>query len=885
MVMISLNFFHFKGGTKVQDVIIYKQKDMVLEVDKYYDPISFDLDSWRPFIERLIEGRLYQRDAIINSIIFLASNKYGSINDLIDENYKKNIELQKKYTSIREYFKNLQMPNKLYANIDLATGTGKSYVIYGIAQIMLGLGVVDKVIVLCPSLTIEAALIEKFQNLSSDAVLKSLIPVNAVYRNPSIIDANVTIKSGDICIENIHAVYSNTGSSIEDSLKESGEKVLVLNDESHHIFNKISGNSAEDNDLKKWKEFLLNKDYNFKYMLGFTGTAYIENDYFNDVIYRYSLRDAIEDKVVKNIEYVQKDESVGEEDEKFQKIYQNHIFNINNYPKIKPLTILVTKDIAKAKDLYNRLVDYLEKAENFSRDIIEKKVLIVTSNKEHKPNIRLLKQVDDKNSPIQWIISVSMLTEGWDVKNVFQIVPWEDRAFNSKLLIAQVLGRGLRVPSEYISPQPRVTVFNHDSWSRNIKNLVNEVLEIETRISCSVLESGERSNYNFSVYNLDYSRVENEIENNKATDVFDYSRIEKEGIKLDSQVDVIEKGTIFETVNGKNTREQNYRIEYKTWSVDEILDKIYDEFEIRDWEGRILQLGKHEYTQNNLPPRETIKDIIIKSMRNVGINGDKVIERNVIKILQAFSTLLRKKSKTVVQNLKINDPFEIKTSSIIKSSTGIGNLRRGYSVFYSNDWEDEIESEEQRLIISELIEDESLPRSAIKLVNKHLMKTPLNLVIASLEPERKFVEYICKKDVAIQINSWIKSRDKGFYEIEYSLKYGGKDSKTRKYAHNTFNPDFFIKIIRDEIEYILVVETKADKDVSNENKAKYKFAKEHFDKLNNKLNELGIKQKYIFHFLSPNGYSEYFEYLKSGILLEDQSKFRCELENLLEELE
>ena len=38
-------------------------------------------------------------------------------------------------------------------------------------------------------------------------------------------------------------------------------------------------------------------------------------------------------------------------------------------------------------------------------------------------NIRLiyqkLKKVDDKKSPIEWIVSVSMLTEGWDVKNVF----------------------------------------------------------------------------------------------------------------------------------------------------------------------------------------------------------------------------------------------------------------------------------------------------------------------------------------------------------------------------------------------------------------------------------------------------------------------------------
>lgn len=79
------------------------------------------------------------------------------------------------------------------------------------------------------------------------------------------------------------------------------------------------------------------------------------------------------------------------------------------------------------------------------------------------------------------------------------------------------------------------------------------------------------------------------------------------------------------------------------------------------------------------------------------------------------------------------------------------------------------------------------------------------------------------------------------------------------------------------------MEIKSDKDNSDENKAKYKYVKEHFEKLNQNLEDQKIKQKYIFHFLSPNGYSIFFDYLKNEDLLEDQSKFRCELENLLEE--
>jgi Type III restriction enzyme, res subunit. len=305
----------------MEEVKIYKTKDLVLRVNSFYDPSKLNLDEWEGFLDVLCGDREYQKEAIKNAIIYLAGGRYTKIEDLIEENYNKNPELKNRYVTIEEYKKHIQLSNKLSANIDLATGTGKSYVIYGIAQIMLGLGLVDKVLVLAPSLTIKTGLTEKFKSLSGNSKLKKTIPKNAKYKNSGIVNANVTVKNGDICIENIHAVYERTGSSIEDSFKGIGERVLVLNDEAHHIYNKVSGRDEEAKSIKKWKEFLLDPDYNFKYILGFTGTAYIENEYFNDVIYRYSLREAIEDKIVKNIEYVQEDDSLNRnnENEKFQK--------------------------------------------------------------------------------------------------------------------------------------------------------------------------------------------------------------------------------------------------------------------------------------------------------------------------------------------------------------------------------------------------------------------------------------------------------------------------------------------------------------------------------------------------------------------------------------
>jgi type III restriction enzyme len=292
----------------------------------------------------------------------------------------------------------------------------------------------------------------------------------------------------------------------------------VLNDEVHHAYNKVEGNTNTGKSIKKWKEFLLDSSYMFRYILGFTGTAYIDNDYFNDVIYRFSLRSSIENNFVKNINYVVENEDHTEH-EKFQKILQNHKRNKDTYSKIKPLTIMVTKDIKDAKRLKTRLVEFLvERGEGSEESISKNKVLLVTSDKDHKANVLKLPYVDNNDEPVEWIISVAMLTEGWDVKNVFQIVPMEEKAFNSKLLIAQVLGRGLRIPLEYPN-KPEVIVFNHDKWSIRIKDLVEEILEMEARVKNSSLLSGERAKYHFHVYNINYEETTEESPN-KDTKVF-----------------------------------------------------------------------------------------------------------------------------------------------------------------------------------------------------------------------------------------------------------------------------------------------------------------------------------------------------------------------------
>ena len=852
--------------------IVFNQKDLVLRVNKNYDKSKLNLDKWEVFLDVLCGDRNYQKEAIRASVIYLASGMYNSIEDIVKENYENNSELGKKYSKIEDYYSNLQINGKLFANIDLATGTGKSYVIYGIARILLSEKLIKRVLVLCPSLTIEKGLTKKFEELSSNTNLRNAIPNELAILSPRIISADSTIQDGDICVENIHAVYETTGSSIKDSFKNGGSDTLVLNDESHHIFN-----SSTEKDIKKWKEFLLNNDYDFRYILGFTGTAYIDDEYFNDVIYRYSLRTAIDDKIVKTIDYVQKDDISSDREYKFQKITKNHETNKRKYPNVKPISILITRDIRSAKNLYEDFIDFLSEFEKIDKEEAEKKVLIVTSDAKHKANVSMLEYIDSKDNSYEWIVSVSMLTEGWDVKNVFQIVPWEDRAFNSKLLISQVLGRGLRIPLEYQNPQPAVIVFNHDSWSKNIKSLVNEVLEIETRIISTVKYDGDRNKYNFIVKNLIYDKEEKEV--NTETKSLDYTKSWRDGIKLKSQILSSTKETDYENLLTGEVRNIEYDIKLRTKTVDEVLNKIFYEFGLRDWETKILGLGDDVvYSKENLPPRDKIEAIIRKSMEAAGITGDLLIEDNAKAIFAAFSTLFRARSKTVINSIKSTGFVDVNTEDMRDETRGISSFRSDSMLFYTDEYKKEMPNEEQKAIIEAFVEDDSFPKRASTEINHNDFKTPLNTVIATADPEYQFLKkYLLKNENAQKITSWVKSRDMGFYSIEYSYKL---HSHTKV---GSFNPDFIIKLSKkvEEVETYLFIEIKDDGDDSVENKGKNKAAKEHFRMLNDKLHAKDIKEEYIFHFLSPNDYETFFKYLRDDNI----KTFVSGLDNLLDEIE
>jgi len=825
--------------------LTYKNTDFILKL-KADEGLINKIEKYEAFLSALCREEYYfQKDSIYEILKFYFSGQYGNLWDLAKENYDVNEKLKQRFDSEKKYKNHLQLPDQKSCSIDLATGAGKSFVIYGLAQIMLAEGLVDQVLVLCPSRTIESGLTEKFVALAGNKLLKQLLPSKSSLTNPRIINATRTIKKGDICIENIHAVYKNTGSSIYDSLKNKGARTLVLNDEAHHIFNKVSG-TGDDSAFKEWKKFLLNPQYGFHYIANFSGTPYIGQEYFADVVYRYALKDGMEEKVIKSVEYL-----VETGDEKkmkgFQEIWDNHTANKNKYKEIKPISIVITANIAKCVEVWDELVKFIAKKEKISLDRAKKKAIWVVSGipskssaggkkifklvdkpeAERQKNLQLLKEVDNPKNPVEWIISVAMLTEGWDVKNVFQIVPHESKAFNSKLLIAQVLGRGLRIPEIYKGKDDiKVRVYNHIKFSAHIKNLVDEVLEIEDRFSWFPVET--RNQYNFKLYNLSYKKdLEFKQEKRKQIEF-------SEKINLGPQSRNVEDYNVYKDVLTGEEITSKYNIQTLAFDLETAAKMIwamlaaYDidegtEFRVKYTKARIKKILGH-----NLPE-----------------GSDFISYENLNKAKSAFGKLFDVGGSFPYFKNRVDELQESNTSEITRQSISATSLKREGMCFYTNETINSLDGDE-KATFKEIFENEE--EYKVKDVEASILKTPLNCLTVNYEPERKFAKVLLQNTELF--DSFVKNPDKSFYGIPYSYKKGTH----MKYLN--FHPDFFFR----KGEDILSVEIKNDDDDSKENSAKNKDALKHFEMINNKQND----QHYYFFFLSPEDYTEFFQAIREN---------------------
>ena len=287
---------------------------------------------------------------------------------------------------------------------------------------------------------------------------------------------------------NMKKINEYYGDSFFETLAQLPDLVLLM-DESHH-YHGAKGEQAL-NDLKP----LLG--------LELTATPLMaakkkngNQEPFENVVYEYPLSRAIADGYTRTPFAVTRSDvdfyNFGDEQidklmlqdgilchERIRQKLQVYAKN-NGRPVVKPFVLVVCKDTAHAK-----WVEEYIKSDAFCNGAYRSKVVVVHSKQgsaESEANTKLLLEVEKPDNPVEIVIHVDKLKEGWDVNNLYTIIPLRTAA--SKILREQMVGRGLRLPYGERTGDPDV-----DSVMLTAHDKFREILE-EAQKGDSIFKAG-----------------------------------------------------------------------------------------------------------------------------------------------------------------------------------------------------------------------------------------------------------------------------------------------------------------------------------------------------------------------------------------------------------
>ena len=346
----------------------------------------------------------------------------------------------------------------------LATGVGKTRLMGAFITYLYTQKGIKNFFVVAPNLTIYEKLKQDLGNPSSEKYVfrgigcfKSMLPnliTGENYREKGMMGgfSDVTINIFNISKFNrelgkIRNLSEYLGTSYFNYLA-SREDMVVLMDESHHY--RADKGLAAINELKP--------------VLGLelTATPQVEQGTktvkFKNVVYEYPLSAAIKDGFTKT-PYAMTRRDISDynftQDEIDKMMLSDGISNhervkerlkdyaINNgVEPVKPFVLVVCKDTKHAE----QVKAYISSSDFYDGKYADKTIILHSNQRgaEKDENVQLLLDVEKFTNPIEIVIHVNILKEGWDVNNLYTIIPLRTAA--SQTLREQTIGRGLRLP-------------------------------------------------------------------------------------------------------------------------------------------------------------------------------------------------------------------------------------------------------------------------------------------------------------------------------------------------------------------------------------------------------------------------------------------------------
>ena len=317
--------------------------------------------------------------------------------------------------------------------------------------------------------------------------------------------------SGNLFLTNIHQLYESRdeewtpknaveallgkkpASSGQRSMLErikSLKDLVVLNDEAHHV---------HDEDLA-WSQSLLAIHQALPQglcaWLDFSATPKDQSGmYFPWTVVDYPLAQAVEDKIVKAPLIVTQEDDPNQPIQDPDDITQKNVVEKYGYwlqaavqrwkehwAVYKQLNTRPVLFVMAEKNVYaDALGEYLWKTEEFGFKQSEVLVIHTDSTGEVRGGDlekarQAARDIDKAESKIKAIVSVMMLREGWDVRNVTVVLGLRPFTARAEILPEQVIGRGLRLMTQ-VSPDQTQTL--EVLGTRNLLKTLREQLEAE----------------------------------------------------------------------------------------------------------------------------------------------------------------------------------------------------------------------------------------------------------------------------------------------------------------------------------------------------------------------------------------------------------------------
>jgi len=553
-----------------------------------------------------------------------------------------------------------------------------------------------------------------------------------------------------------------------------GGQCLVVNDEAHHTHDEES----------EWNRCIRRihgmVPGGLAAQLDFTATPrYSKGALFTWTVLDYPLKQAILDNIVKRpVKGIARDIQEGKSETasvRYRAYLTAGVERWREYAEQlapvakKPILFVMMNSTNDAEDVG----DYLRT--KYPADFAAEKLQIIHTNISGEVSKRdldiarkIVREVDLAESPVNAIVSVLMLREGWDVQNVTVIVGLRPYTSKANILPEQTVGRGLRLMFREMATRPtyieRVDVIGNKAFIQFV-----EALEKEENLELDTFVIGKDKLVIVTIQ-PEESKLEMDIALPVLTPILQRKKSLAEEIR---GLDVSEMGT--PPLPRKQTKEEREKFRYE--GID------------------IITLETVVAREYMVPEVQTAEEVI-------GYYAKRIAQE--VKLPSQFAALVPK-VREFLEARAFGEPVDLQNKEIIRAiSTNVAQYVT-VKTFVSALRELVVEQLQPQLLSEGRKLSETVPfpwsRSTIE-----AKKTVFNLVACENELERKFAKFL---EDAKDVVRFAKLPDLFAFAIEYTDAAGNL---------RYYRPDF-VAVLGDGRHYVVETKGREDVDVVHKDRA------------------------------------------------------------------